>query len=106
LSEFQEEEQCIRTILRVLSRLEDIAGTQFQVFVTSRPDLPIRVGFEKLKSNAYKDVAFQMPSQDLATSATEKLKVLEHSEVVSARRASKVRDYVEVLHCDSTISSP
>jgi hypothetical protein len=98
LSKFQEEEQCIRTILRVVSRLEDIVGTHFQVFLTSRPDLPIRVGFEKLKSNAYQDVAFQMPSQDLATSVLENSEILEYSKVVSVRCESMVRDCAKDLH--------
>ena len=52
-----EEERHIQTILSLLSRFRSIKGIDLRIFVTSRPELPIRLGFKKINSDAHKDVA-------------------------------------------------
>ena len=46
----------IQLILQLLSRLKDINQVSARVFVTSRPDLPIRLGFSEMSSTEYQDV--------------------------------------------------
>jgi hypothetical protein len=52
-----EKEQDVRIILRLLSKFRDIKGIGLRIFVTSRPELPIRLGFEKIGLDTHKDVA-------------------------------------------------
>jgi hypothetical protein len=57
LDECEEEPQRIRKILDLLSRLKDVQGIGVRIFVTSRPDLPVLLGFKHLDSDIHKDVA-------------------------------------------------
>jgi hypothetical protein len=57
LDECEEEPQRIQKILNLLSKLKDIQGIDLQIFVTSRPDLPVLLGFKHLDSDVHKDVA-------------------------------------------------
>jgi len=43
-----EREQDIRTILHLLSQAKDVRPVCLRIFVTSRPELPIRCGFKKM----------------------------------------------------------
>jgi hypothetical protein len=52
-----EEERHIKTILRLLSLCRDLEGVSLRIFVTSRPDPPIRLGFQKMDRDAHQDVA-------------------------------------------------
>lgn len=45
----------IRLILQLLPRIQT-TSIQLRVFLTSRPELPIRLGFSELSSNQYKDL--------------------------------------------------
>lgn len=51
-----EEERHIRTILGLLSKFRYIKGIDLRIFVTSRPELPIRLGFKKMDTDTHKDV--------------------------------------------------
>ncbi|KAI9859115.1 MAG: hypothetical protein M1813_007071 [Trichoglossum hirsutum] len=51
-----ERDQDIQAILRLLSRTKDLAPVSLQVFVTSRPELPIRLGFKKMPDGTYQDL--------------------------------------------------
>jgi hypothetical protein len=57
LDECEEEPQRIQKILNLLSKLKDVQGIDLRVFVTSRPDLPVLLGFKHLDSDVHKDVA-------------------------------------------------
>jgi hypothetical protein len=57
LDECEEEPQRIRTILNLLSQLKDVQGIDLRIFVTSRPELPVRLGFKSLNSDVHDDVA-------------------------------------------------
>jgi hypothetical protein len=51
-----EKEQDIRTILQLLARTKDIRPMPLRIFVTSRPELHIRLGFEEMPNGAYQDL--------------------------------------------------
>lgn len=44
-----EREEDIKTILRLLARLKDLSSVCLRIFVTSRPELPIRLGFKNVE---------------------------------------------------------
>jgi type II secretory pathway predicted ATPase ExeA len=46
----------IRTILRLLTRAKSVASISLRIFVTSRPELPIRLGFKNMSDGIYQDL--------------------------------------------------
>ncbi|KAK6500285.1 hypothetical protein TWF481_010630 [Arthrobotrys musiformis] len=50
----QEKDQ--RLIISLLSQFKDLKGIDTRVFLTSRPELPIRLGFKDLSKNIHQDV--------------------------------------------------
>ena len=54
-------EEDVRTIIRLLSEVKHITSIQIKFFLTSRPELPIRLGFEDI-SGKYEGLAlYQIP---------------------------------------------
>ncbi|KAJ5125302.1 hypothetical protein N7526_007479 [Penicillium atrosanguineum] len=51
-----EEDRDIRLILQLLPQLQNIAAMRLRVLLTSRPDLPIRLGFSRIASDIYRDL--------------------------------------------------
>ncbi|KAI9768893.1 MAG: hypothetical protein M1839_003847 [Geoglossum umbratile] len=51
-----EREEDVRTILRLLPRSRDVTSVCLRIFVTSRPELPIRLGFKKMTGGTYQDL--------------------------------------------------
>ncbi|KAI9770961.1 MAG: hypothetical protein M1840_002665 [Geoglossum simile] len=51
-----ERDQDIQAILRLLSRTKDLMSVSLKVFITSRPELPIRLGFKKMSDGTYQDL--------------------------------------------------
>jgi hypothetical protein len=51
-----EQERDIRAILDLWSRLPQITTIRLRLFLTSRPDLPIRLGFKSMSVNAHQDM--------------------------------------------------
>jgi NACHT domain len=51
-----EREEDVRTILRLLSQSKDVTSVCLRIFVTSRPELPIRLGFKKMTGGTYQDL--------------------------------------------------
>ena len=51
-----EREDDVRAILQLLSRTKDISPVSLRVFVTSRPELPIRLGFKQMSDGTYQDL--------------------------------------------------
>ncbi|KAG8531271.1 uncharacterized protein KY384_004629 [Bacidia gigantensis] len=54
-----DEEDNVRLLLRLFSRIRDVHQLHIRIFITSRPEWPIRMGFEKLTSVLYHDLALQ-----------------------------------------------
>ena len=51
-----EREEDIRAILRLLEQTKDIKPVSLRVFLTSRPELPIRLGFKQMSDGTYRDL--------------------------------------------------
>ncbi|OCK73088.1 HET-domain-containing protein [Lepidopterella palustris CBS 459.81] len=51
-----EREEDIRVILQLLARARDVRPVSLRVFVTSRPELPIRLSFKQMSDGTYKDL--------------------------------------------------
>lgn len=59
-------EKDIRVILNLFPKLQASSFIQFRVFITSRPDLPIRLGFKDLEENDYQDlILHQIPKAEI-----------------------------------------
>ncbi|KAI9782331.1 MAG: hypothetical protein M1839_005204 [Geoglossum umbratile] len=51
-----EREEDVRTILRLLPQSKDVTSVCLRIFVTSRPELPIRLGFGRITGGTYQDL--------------------------------------------------
>jgi hypothetical protein len=51
-----EQEEDIHTILQLLRQAHTIQPVALRILVTSRPELPIRIGFEQMPSGAYQNI--------------------------------------------------
>ncbi|KAF3931223.1 hypothetical protein ABW19_dt0209418 [Dactylella cylindrospora] len=51
-----EQQDDIRAIVQLLSQLKTITTVDIRVFLTSRPDLPVRLGFKNLEESVYQDL--------------------------------------------------
>jgi hypothetical protein len=51
-----ERDEDVRAILQLLSRTKDLKLVSLRVFVTSRPELPIRLGFKQMSDGTYQDL--------------------------------------------------
>ncbi|KAJ5998698.1 hypothetical protein N7451_006508 [Penicillium sp. IBT 35674x] len=58
-----EVENDIRIIIRLLPRIGQSKYLSFRIFLTSRPEIPIRLGFSELKSEYQELVLHQIPEQ-------------------------------------------
>ena len=47
----------IRVILQLLPQLQELSTVRLRIFLTSRPELPIRLGFSKMTNHQYQDLA-------------------------------------------------
>ncbi|KAL4958631.1 uncharacterized protein BDV14DRAFT_186338 [Aspergillus stella-maris] len=52
-----EHDQDIRAIIRLLPSLQKANGVSIRIFVTSRPELPIHLGFSEITGHEYQDLA-------------------------------------------------
>jgi len=49
----------IRTILHLLSQTKNLQSVHMHIFVTSRPELPIQLGFKEMAPDAYEDMVLE-----------------------------------------------
>ncbi|KAM3087809.1 hypothetical protein ACMFMG_001879 [Clarireedia jacksonii] len=54
-------EEDIKAIIRLFSQVQHIASVQLKFFLTSRPELPIRLGFEDIRGKYETSVLHQIP---------------------------------------------
>lgn len=95
-----EREEDIQVILQLLARTRGLGPVSVRVFVTSRPELPIRLGFKKMSDGTYQDlILHDIPKEiiehDIAL-------FLEHElEMVSEQRSLPLgwpsRDQIQAL---------
>jgi NACHT domain len=61
-----EREEDIRAILKLLARTKDIKPVSLRILVTSRPELPIRLGFRQMSDGTYQDlVLHEVPKRTI-----------------------------------------
>jgi hypothetical protein len=61
-----EREEDIRVILQLLARTKDIKPVSLRILVTSRPELPIRLGFKQMSDGTYQDlVLHEVPKRTI-----------------------------------------
>jgi hypothetical protein len=58
-----EREEDIRAILQLLARAKDVGAIYLRIFVTSRPELPVRLGFRKMAEGTYQDLVLHEVSK-------------------------------------------
>jgi hypothetical protein len=58
-----EREEDIRVILQLLARTKDIKPVSLRILVTSRPELPIRLGFKQMSDGTYQDLVLHEVSK-------------------------------------------
>ncbi|KAG2411924.1 hypothetical protein HFD88_009480 [Aspergillus terreus] len=59
-----EHDQDVRNIIRLLPRLQEVKSLCLRVFLTSRPELPIRLGFSEIGNDIYQDlVLHEIPEE-------------------------------------------
>ncbi|KAF3115249.1 hypothetical protein TWF103_011509 [Orbilia oligospora] len=51
-----EGDEIIRQIIYLLAKIQTLKTVHMRIFLTSRPELPIRLGFHKIASDTYKDI--------------------------------------------------
>ncbi|KAF3169088.1 hypothetical protein TWF751_007554 [Orbilia oligospora] len=51
-----EGDEIIRQIIYLLAKIQTLKTIHMRIFLTSRPELPIRLGFHKIASDTYKDI--------------------------------------------------
>lgn len=54
-----EQEENIQVILQLLIQTRGLGPVLLRIFVTSRPELPIRLGFKKMLDRTYQDLILQ-----------------------------------------------
>ena len=54
-----DEDRSIREILHLLAKMRDLTTVHMRVFLTSRPELPIRLGFKNMSPDAHEDIVLQ-----------------------------------------------
>lgn len=60
-----ESENDIRAILQLIPQLREPKAVQIRVFLTSRPELPIRLGFSKMANQDYKNLILHELPEDV-----------------------------------------
>ncbi|KAF2192301.1 hypothetical protein K469DRAFT_309124 [Zopfia rhizophila CBS 207.26] len=61
-----ERDEDIRAILQLLSRTKGLKPVSLRVFVTSRPELPIRLGFKQMSDGTYQDlILHEVPKETI-----------------------------------------
>jgi hypothetical protein len=86
-------EEDVRIIVRLLSQAERIASVQLKFFLTSRPELPIRLGFEDIRGKYKGLILHQVPEpvfkKDISAFLEHELAMIRddfHKSVKSSRR--------------------
>src|SRR6202022_1161484 len=51
-----ERERDVGTILRLLAQAKDVRSLRLRIFTTSRPELPIRLGFAEMSEDTHQDL--------------------------------------------------
>jgi hypothetical protein len=77
----------IKTILLLLSRVEEIVSVRLRIFVTSRPELPIELGFRDMTGSLHHDVRLEEAQQTTIESDIRAFYVDEFEKIKEGSRA-------------------
>jgi hypothetical protein len=98
-----EREEDIRVILQLLARTKDIKPVLLRILVTSRPELPIRLGFKQMSDGTYQDLALhEVPKRtiehDIRLFLEHKLREIQESRSLSPNwpRRDQIQALVEL----------
>jgi hypothetical protein len=91
-----EREEDIKVILELLSQVPNTASLSLRIFVTSRPELPVRLGFKTIAEGVYQDlILYEIPRS-----------TIEHDIAVFLMdEFSKIRDTHNSLHPGRSLPS-
>ncbi|KAI7205061.1 WD40 repeat-like protein [Hortaea werneckii] len=81
--------ESIRTTLLLLSRVEAITSVRLRIFVTSRPELPVELGFKDMSGDLHHDVRLE---EAQAISIAHDIRVFYEHEFLEIRKSSLLRD--------------
>ncbi|KAI7081261.1 hypothetical protein KC356_g9235 [Hortaea werneckii] len=79
----------IKTILSLLSGVEEIVSVRLRIFVTSRPELPIELGFRNMTGKLHHDVRLEEAQQ---TTIESDIRAFYVDEFEKIRKDSRTRD--------------
>ncbi|KAI6813582.1 hypothetical protein KC342_g16756 [Hortaea werneckii] len=79
----------IKTILSLLSGVEEIVSVRLRIFVTSRPELPIELGFRNMTGKLHHDVCLEEAQQ---TTIESDIRAFYVDEFEKIRKDSRTRD--------------
>lgn len=81
--------ESIRTILFLLSKLEAVAAIRLRIFVTSRPELPVQLGFNSISGDLHDDVRLEKVQE---TSIAHDIRIFYEHQFSRIREESSLRD--------------
>jgi hypothetical protein len=81
--------ESIRTTLLLLSRVETITSVRLRIFVTSRPELPVELGFKDMSGYLHDDVRLEKVQE---TSIAHDIRVFYEHQFSKIREESSLRD--------------
>lgn len=95
-----EREKDIQVILQLLAQIKGLGPVSLRVFVTSRPELPIRLGFKQMTDGTYQDlILHDIPKEtiehDIALFLEHELKVISEQRSIPQDWPSK--DQIQAL---------
>jgi hypothetical protein len=80
--------ESIKTMLLLLSRVEAITSVRLRIFVTSRPELPVELGFRKMSGDLHHDVRLEKAQEG---SVTHDIQVFYEYQLSEIRDASSLQ---------------
>lgn len=66
-----ERDEDVRAILQLILQTKDLKPVSLRVFVTSRPELPVRIGFKQMSDGTYQDlILYEVPKETIEQDMT------------------------------------
>jgi len=81
--------ESIRTTLLLLSKVEEITSIRLRIFVTSRPELPVEVGFQNMSGDLHHDVQLEVAQE---VSIEHDIRVFYEHQFSEIRKSSSLQD--------------
>ena len=82
-------DESIRTILYLLSKVEAVAAIRLRIFVTSRPEFPVQLGFNSISGDLHDDVRLEKIQE---TSIAHDIRIFYEHQFSNIREESSLHD--------------